>query len=76
MPARVATPWFTGDAEVTTFKVDELLGTKLRALFQPKKGRDLFDLSYALELGVVDPATLLRCFTRCMREGGHSPCPS
>jgi predicted nucleotidyltransferase component of viral defense system len=72
VPARVATPWFTGDAEVTTFKVDERLGTKLRALFQRKKGRDLFDLSYALELGVVDPATLLRCFTRCMTEGGHS----
>lgn len=72
VPVSVANPWFTGDAEVTTFRVDELLGTKLRALFQRKKGRDLFDLSHALELGVVDAATLLRCFTRCMTEGGHT----
>jgi len=72
VPVSVANPWFTGDAGVTTFRVDELLGTKVRALFQRKKGRDLFDLSHALELGVVDPAALLQCFVRCMTEGGHS----
>ena len=53
-------------------EVDELLGTKLRALYQRKKGRDLFDLWLALEQGVVDPDALLSCFTRYMREGGHS----
>lgn len=57
---------------VTTFGIDELLGTKLRALYQRKKGRDLFDLWLALDSGKVDAATLVRCFQRYMAEGGHA----
>ena len=72
VPYRVESRWFAGSAQVMTFEVDELLGTKLRALYQRKKGRDLFDLWLALEQGVVDPDALLSCFTRYMREGGHS----
>ena len=41
---RVESRWFTGEAGVPTFQLDELLGTKLRALYQRRKGRDLFDL--------------------------------
>lgn len=44
VPFRVENPWFRGEAAVPTFEVEELLGTKLRALYQRKKGRDLFDL--------------------------------
>ncbi len=72
LPVRVESPWFSGEANVTTFQFDELLGTKLRALFQRKKGRDLFDLAHALELDRVDTPALLRCFQRCMTEGGHA----
>lgn len=36
--------WFTGSAGITTFSTEELLSTKLRVLYQRKKGRDLFDL--------------------------------
>ncbi|MBY0292055.1 MAG: nucleotidyl transferase AbiEii/AbiGii toxin family protein [Alphaproteobacteria bacterium] len=36
--------WFSGQAAIKTFCLEELLGTKLRALYQRKKGRDLFDL--------------------------------
>ncbi|RLB47273.1 MAG: nucleotidyl transferase AbiEii/AbiGii toxin family protein [Deltaproteobacteria bacterium] len=71
-PVEIDNRWFTGEAEVTTFDVNELLGTKLRALYQRKKGRDLFDLWFALERGVVDTKSLLRCFDRYMAEGGHS----
>jgi|SRR5690554_5713915 len=52
--------------------MNELMGTKLRALYQRKKGRDLFDLWYALSLGKADPKTLVTCFDRYMSEGGHS----
>ncbi|MEK7862150.1 MAG: nucleotidyl transferase AbiEii/AbiGii toxin family protein, partial [Chloroflexota bacterium] len=38
----VATPYFTGDAMVRTYGLEELLATKLRALYQRKKGRDLY----------------------------------
>ncbi len=36
--------WRSGKANVTTFSLEELLATKLRALYQRRKGRDLFDL--------------------------------
>ncbi|MBI4208146.1 MAG: nucleotidyl transferase AbiEii/AbiGii toxin family protein [Deltaproteobacteria bacterium] len=42
--------WLKGEAEVTTFSIEELLATKLRALFQRSKGRDLFDLWKSQEI--------------------------
>ena len=42
--------WFQGECQITTYKIEELLGTKLRALYQRKKGRDLYDLYKALKL--------------------------
>jgi hypothetical protein len=52
-PFRVASPWFTGDADIVTYQPDELCATKLRALYQRSKGRDLFDLARALERQIV-----------------------
>lgn len=72
IPFVVDNPWFRGRAEIPTFAIDELLGTKLRALYQRKKGRDLFDLWCAIEQGLVDADALIRCFERYMSEGGHT----
>jgi predicted nucleotidyltransferase component of viral defense system len=72
VPFEVDSPWFGGAAEVSTYAIDELFCTKLRALYQRKKGRDLFDIWYALDLGRIDPARLLLCFERYMTEEGHS----
>lgn len=44
----VATDWFSGQADVRTFASPELIATKIRALYQRKKGRDLFDMWLAL----------------------------
>lgn len=44
----VRSSWFSGSAEVQTFAPAELVATKIRALYQRKKGRDLFDLWLAL----------------------------
>ncbi|MCZ7576275.1 MAG: nucleotidyl transferase AbiEii/AbiGii toxin family protein [Dehalococcoidia bacterium] len=44
----VRSSWFSGSANVQTFVPAELLATKIRALYQRKKGRDLFDLWLAL----------------------------
>lgn len=41
--------WFKGSANITTYSLEELLGSKMRALYQRKKGRDLFDLHKAFE---------------------------
>jgi predicted nucleotidyltransferase component of viral defense system len=47
-PFRVENPWFSGATEIPTFSKEELLSTKLRALLQRNKGRDLIDLSHSL----------------------------
>ena len=49
---------------------DELLGTKLRALYQRRKGRDLFDLWYALTHGQAAPGRVVASFEGHMREDG------
>lgn len=71
VPFSVESRWFTGACDITTYDLDELLGTKLRALYQRRKGRDLFDMSTALSTGAVDPARLVAAFARYMAEGGH-----
>src|SRR5262249_49746215 len=40
--------WTPGNALITSYAVEELLGTKMRALYQRRKGRDLYDLYVAL----------------------------
>lgn len=59
--------WFRGQAEVLTYELEELLGTKMRALFQRKKGRDLYDLAMALKhFKKLDIAKTVHCFQRYM----------
>lgn len=59
VPFNVVSRWWSGAAEVKTFRVEELVATKLRALYQRRKGRDLFDLWLALtQLGVSSDAIL------------------
>lgn len=61
--------WFAGAVNVRTYVLDELLGTKLRALYQRKKGRDLFDLALALEQRRGSPDRIVECFLRYMEAG-------
>jgi predicted nucleotidyltransferase component of viral defense system len=67
----VASRWFSGACDITTYDLDELLGTKLRALYQRRKGRDLFDMATALSEGAADPERIAAAFSRYMDEGGH-----
>jgi predicted nucleotidyltransferase component of viral defense system len=66
----VRSRWFTGTATVKTYQLDELLGTKLRVLYQRKKGRDLFDLFIASSKAQVSPARLVECFARYLAHDG------
>ena len=71
VPFEVESEWWSGKAEVTTFAIDELLGTKLRALYQRSKGRDLFDLWYALANGRASAERVVSCLDRYLREEGR-----
>lgn len=50
LPLAVANPWFSGRAAISTFSREEMLATKLRALLQRDRGRDLYDLAHALDV--------------------------
>ena len=62
VPFFVRSPWFAGTAEVQTFHPAELVSTKLRALYQRSKGRDLFDLWLALTRLAIPPDEILTSF--------------
>lgn len=71
VPFNVNSGWFAGSALVKTFALNELLGTKIRALFQRRKGRDLFDLWYALAYCECNPEEIAACFAKYMEHAGR-----
>ena|ERR1700733_2673994 len=55
--------WTSGNTLITSYAVEELLGTKMRALYQRSKGRDLYDLYVALTtLDKLDIKAIQHCF--------------
>lgn len=64
MPYSMDNQWFSGSCDITTYHFAELLGTKLRALYQRRKGRDLLDLYLALTQTEVDTDDVIRCYKR------------
>ncbi len=56
------------------YDLHEMLGTKMRALFQRKRGRDLFDLYWALTRAqpAVDPLAVIDSFLHYLRQEGAS----
>lgn len=70
-PLEVVSRWFTGVSDIRTYELDELLATKLRALYQRKQARDLFDLGVALTRLPVDPRRIASAFVEYMAREGH-----
>ena len=73
-PFEVNSMWFKGRAELLTYQLDELVGTKFRALYQRRKGRDLYDLYKVLTSTEVDIDRVIRCYRQYMAfVVEHSP---
>ena len=66
IPFTIKSGWFSGEAELTTYHFEELMGTKLRALYQRKKGRDLFDLYKGLADRECDTKKIMECYKKYM----------
>ncbi len=66
-PLRIDSQWFQGEADIPTYDLEELIGTKLRALYQREKGRDLFDLWLVLRDG-ADPDATISAFHHYMGD--------
>ncbi|WP_293914021.1 MULTISPECIES: nucleotidyl transferase AbiEii/AbiGii toxin family protein [unclassified Sphingobacterium] len=71
IPVKLDSEWDSGEALVPTYGLNELLATKLRALYQRKKGRDLFDLWYALNNAEVNEKKVIEAFKHYMNEEGN-----
>ena len=62
-PFEVKSSWFTGSCNITTYHLEEFLGTKLRALYQRRKGRDLYDIYKALvHVPAINKEAILQCY--------------
>lgn len=70
VPMTLESDWENGKALIPTYRLDELLATKVRALYQRKKGRDLFDLWYALNNAHVDVEKVIEASKFYMKEEG------
>ncbi|MGM0944914.1 MAG: nucleotidyl transferase AbiEii/AbiGii toxin family protein [Bacteroidota bacterium] len=73
-PFEVKSSWFNGKCELTTYRLEELLGTKLRALYQRRKGRDLYDMFIALsQQPDLDKEALLHSYREYMKFSVQHP---
>ncbi len=74
-PFEVESEWFSGKVAIRTYSINELLGTKLRALYQRSKGRDLFDLDYSRLNIELDTNQIIKCFKAyiALATGNRSP---
>lgn len=72
IPFAVNSRWYTGSCSILSYELNELLGTKLRALYQRKKGRDLLDLAIGLDHKDADPHRIIAAFGVYMKHGKHA----
>lgn len=71
-PFAVNSGWYQGKTDIASFEPEELLGTKLRALLQRRKNRDLFDLNEGLKQLNMDTSKLITCFEHYLAMEGAS----
>lgn len=65
-PFNVNTAWFNGSCNIPTYFLEEMIGTKVRALYQRRKGRDLYDLYKALTLANLNTDQVITCYKEYM----------
>lgn len=68
MPFAVQSDWYKGEAGVVTFVPEELFGTKLRALLQRRKNRDLFDLHHGIDQLSLDADRVIAAFDHYLAQ--------
>lgn len=64
--------WFDKTCKIKTYQIDELAGTKLRALYQRKKGRDLFDIYELIRREMIKPVRVIKAFNAYLDQQGVS----
>lgn len=67
----VNSDWHQSNTEIVSFEPDELFGTKLRALLQRNKNRDMFDLNEGLVQLNLDRDRVVKCFQHYLALEAH-----
>jgi predicted nucleotidyltransferase component of viral defense system len=68
-PFAVNSSWYQDKASLASFEPEELFGTKLRALLQRRKNRDLFDLNEGVKNLGMDTGKIIACFEHYIALG-------
>jgi predicted nucleotidyltransferase component of viral defense system len=71
LPFEVDNQWYSGKCEIVTYQIDELIASKVRALYQRRKGRDLYDLFRALQSGQLNVEASIDCYKKYMDYQGN-----
>lgn len=71
-PFEVDSSWYRARTDISSFEPEELFGTKLRALLQRRKNRDLFDLYEGLKRLSMNPDRLIACLEHYLALEGVS----
>ena len=66
----INTNWFSGVSAIHTYTLEELMATKLRALYQRRKGRDLFDVWFICSQNKLDTNSMLQIFQKYCAYNG------
>jgi hypothetical protein len=70
VPFNFESEWFTGNCTISVNQLEELMATKIRALYQRRKGRDLFDLWFVFSKNLANLDETLKIFDKyCEWEG-------
>lgn len=64
--------WYSGEVLISTYDLTELLGTKMRALYQRRKGRDLFDIWFAISQTNTDTNKIINAWRFYMENEHHT----
>lgn len=70
-PFELDNPWYAAKVNVTAFEPEEIFGSKLHALLQRRKNRDLFDMHEGLCRLSLDRDKVISCFTHYMMLEGN-----
>ena len=70
-PFSMESRWHQAQTEIVSFEPEELFGTKLRALLQRRKNRDLFDLDLGLTQLSMDLGKIIASFEHYLALEGN-----
>jgi len=69
VPFNFNSEWFSGSCFISVNHLEELMATKIRALYQRRKGRDLFDIWFVFSNNLVEQDKTIEIFKKyCAKD--------